>query len=546
MLLVENTYVGPFLIVKKLGTNRRQRVYRARQTEQNRDVALKFISVPPDMEWNSVLGKIEAEAAELQKLKHPNLVKLYGAGVHEDQIFFASELVDGESLASLLARRGRISFDLVVEYCRQVADVLHYLHSRDLIHSKLTPEKILVTPQHQIKVADLRLNRTKRRRWDTSRLRELDIAAYLAPEQFSEGATEKSDLYSLGVIVYELLTGKLPYDLDNIGRMVKLKASAEPPSVAAEVIGCPIWLDKLVAQMLQPDPRKRPHSAKAISLACEEIKKMDASQESTAAHVVGSFNALNAGVDKSEARRLLSKKKKKSAETPVFQTVPFLAGSLVLIVAFLALMFWLVNSSETIDRYEAMVASDDPEQWTEARIKLKTVQDRTRDEELARRAASLSDLARRKLLVHRAEAGLTNRLQSDNIQAFSKAIGLEKDQKPFEALAVYQQLIRAIPSNHDELYIAQASRERIEKLHQQVAIPDTRDELTGLITSLAQADSVESLKFKNEVLAKTIVKLAGDPEMEDLHQQATLILDENRIRLKEWESQAPPEEQNSD
>ena len=153
---MENTYVGPFLIVKKLGTNRRQKVYHARQTEQNKDVALKFIKLPPTIKWSNALDKIQREVNELQKLQHPSLVKVYGAGVDEDRIFFATELIEGESLSAILARRGKLTPDLVVEYGRQIAEVLRYLHSNDLIHSKLTPEKILVTQDHKIKISDLR------------------------------------------------------------------------------------------------------------------------------------------------------------------------------------------------------------------------------------------------------------------------------------------------------------------------------------------------------------------------------------------------------
>jgi serine/threonine protein kinase len=251
---VENTQVGPFLIIKKLGTNRRQRVYHARQTEQNRDVALKFISLPPEVEWSKALGKIELEVGELQKLKHPNLVKVYGAGVHDEEIFFANELIDGESLSAILSRRGKITPDLVVEYGRQIADVLRYLHHRELIHSKLNPEKILITPDHKVKIADLRLNRSRRRRWDSRRHRELDIAAYMAPEQFTDGATHKSDLYSLGVILFEMLTGKLPYEPDTMGRMTRMKMNAPVPSAATHVMNCPIWLDKIITQMRAAEP----------------------------------------------------------------------------------------------------------------------------------------------------------------------------------------------------------------------------------------------------------------------------------------------------
>ena len=206
---MENKHVGPFKIVSKLG-NRRQKVYRAIQIEQGREVALKFIKLPPTVEWEKAIAKIDREVVGLQELVHPGLVKVYGAGVDEQQVFFASELIEGESLAAVLARRGKLTPDLVVEYGRQIADILRYLHSKDLIHSKLTPEKILLTSEHRIKIADLRLNRPKKRRWDKTRRRELDTVAYMAPEQFVDGATQKSDFYSLGVVLFEMLSGKLP------------------------------------------------------------------------------------------------------------------------------------------------------------------------------------------------------------------------------------------------------------------------------------------------------------------------------------------------
>ena len=97
---MENTRVGPFLIIKRLGNNRRQRVYQARQIKQEKDVALKFISVPPSVDWNKAVDKINLEVRVLQKLRHPNLVRIYGAGVADNNIFLAHELVAGESLTS--------------------------------------------------------------------------------------------------------------------------------------------------------------------------------------------------------------------------------------------------------------------------------------------------------------------------------------------------------------------------------------------------------------------------------------------------------------
>ena len=172
----------------------RDRVFHAVQESQDRDVVLKFITIPSSIEWTKAIDKIERETVELRKLRHDNLVRVYGVGVHEPEsrIFFATELIEGESLSSILARRGKLAPDLVVEYGHQIAEALKYIHNKEIIHSKLTPDKIMVTADHKVKVSDLRLNRAKKRRWDAARKRDLEIAAYMAPEQFEEGGTPVS------------------------------------------------------------------------------------------------------------------------------------------------------------------------------------------------------------------------------------------------------------------------------------------------------------------------------------------------------------------
>ena len=164
---MENTRIGPFLIIKRLGTNRRQKVFHAQQVIQKRDVARKFISVPPTVTWNRAVDKINIEVDVLKQLTHPKLVQLHGAGVVDEKIFLAHELAPGESLTAMLSRRGRLAPDLVVEIGRQIAELLQFLHQQDVIHARLTPDKIIVDKNHKVKVADLRLNRSKRKRWDS-------------------------------------------------------------------------------------------------------------------------------------------------------------------------------------------------------------------------------------------------------------------------------------------------------------------------------------------------------------------------------------------
>lgn len=542
---MENTYVGPFLIVKKLGSNRRQKVYHARQTEQDRDVALKFISVPPTVEWSKALDKIQREVNELQKLKHENLVRVYGAGVYEDRIFFATELVEGEALSSILSRRGRLTPDLVVEYGRQIAEVLRFLHSQDLVHSKLTPEKILVTSDHQIKISDLRLNRSKRRRWDAKR-RSLDIAAYMAPEQFSEGATQKSDFYSLGVILFEMLTGKLPYEPDTMRRMTKKKMNAPVPSAATHVMNCPIWLDKVITQMLSPNPRKRPHSARAIVFGFEEIKNIDATKKAAVSQITGGFNPLTAGEDKTEARRLLGHKKKrrkKKSSVPFWQRIPFQVAALLGIVALAAFgMYKLIPNNEAIlEKAQVMVESDDPALWGDARVELRKVMDANSplmsEEEnneayqAFRKAEDLYYVSKRKTLVLDAERGKVHRLQTENVQLFGKAFRLQQDGKDEDACDLYSELVASVDPNGKERHIFVECKARLKQLSNRESLPTQVDLLSDLIAKAANAESPGQLVKAHDLLARITLEFAGVPDYEEIVEMATSQLQQVKSRI---------------
>lgn len=513
---MENSYVGPFLIVKKLGS-RRQKVYLARQTEQDRDVALKFISFPPSIEWTTALEKIEREVKELQKLQHPNLVKVYGAGVDDERIFFATELIDGEALSSILSRRGKLAPDLVVEYGRQIAEFLRYLHSKDLIHSKLNPEKILVTSDHRLKITDLRLNRSKRRRWDTTRQHKLEIAAYMAPEQYTEGATQKSDFYALGVILFEMLTGKLPYEPDTVKRMTKMKMNAPVPSVATCVMNCPIWLDKIVSQMLSPDPRTRPHSARAIAMAFEEIKNIDATQQAAVTQLTGGFNPLTAGQDKTEARRLLGYKKpkrKKDDDTLFFQRVPFQIGALLLIVAITVYFLIPPSAEQIIEDAGVMVRSNDPDLWDEARYKLQPIMDG--GGEYAAAAEKLYYLSRRQSLVLNAENGLIHRLQNENVQEFGKAVLLQQDGHNAEASEIYSQLVAEVDPDGNNRHVYHESKSRLASLSQREDLPTDISELSDLIAIARDASTPGQLQAAHNRLARIVIEFAGEDGYETI------------------------------
>jgi len=528
---VENKHVGPFKIVSKLG-NRRQKVYRAIQIEQGREVALKFIKLPPTVEWEKAIAKIDREVVGLQELVHPGLVKVYGAGVDEQQVFFASELIEGESLAAVLARRGKLTPDLVVEYGRQIADILRYLHSKDLIHSKLTPEKILLTSEHRIKIADLRLNRPKKRRWDKTRRRELDTVAYMAPEQFVDGATQKSDFYSLGVVLFEMLTGKLPYPPDTIGRMRKMKLKAEVPSVASHIMNCPIWLDRIISQMLSPDAKARPHSARAIVLAFDEIKNIDATKKAAISQISGGFNPLTIGADRSEARRLLGVKKKKKkqtrkSDTPLIQSIGFQVVAFLAVACFIIYCLIPESPSEVVAKAEVMVESEDPVKWSEAEILLKPLMDGESDVRQA--SETLFYEARRKSLVRNAERGLVTRLQTENVLDFGRAVQLQLDESDESAKRIFTKLAASVDPDGRERHVYQESVVRLGELTSKRVLPTDINELSEMIAVAKEVTTPDQMATAHDLLSEIVFTYAGQRD----YRQLVVVATEQLQLLKE-------------
>lgn len=461
---MENTKVGPFHIYERLG-KRRQRVFRARQIEQDLEVALKFLGIPKQAKRAEALKKIKIEVDLLRQLSHPNLVSIYGAGVEQEQIFFATQLIQGESLTTLMSRRGKFAPDQVVDWGRQVASLLDYLHEQDIIHSKLTPDKLILDADGVVKVADLRLNRSKRRRWDSSRQRELDIAAYMAPEQFTDSATPKSDLYSLGVIMYEMLTGKLPYEPDTLSRMARRKMREEAAPISSRLLNCPIWLDNVVCQMISPDPRKRPHTANAVILAMDELRLIDETKKSSVSQVSGGFNPLTAGKDKSEADKLLGNRKREPRfSLPAIDSTAVMIVAFVLVLGLLGFALWPNSPEQNLDKARTLMLSDEPADWREARGYLKKVIAAEPDGPLHQQAKSLHVTSRRRTLVQQAEHGRIHALQSPNSQNFIRAFQLQLEGKLEESRNAFQELTESVDPDGKEQHVYDEAKAQLELL----------------------------------------------------------------------------------
>jgi serine/threonine protein kinase len=256
--MIDKSRLGPFVLEQRLGRQKSGSVYHAVHLQRRRAMAVRIMS---QHLGHSAVGVQEfaREVEFLKSLEHPNVVRVYGGGVFDDEAYIAMELVQGESLDEVLAASGRLPWETVVDYATQACQGLEYAHQRGTIHQNLSTAKLLRTPDGHIKITDFRGNRLNQYdRWEAQP--HPTAVAYLAPEQLrgDRNVSPKADLYSLGCIVFELLTGRLPFEGRTAIEIREKHLQEPPPRVSALAFDCPIWLDSLVAQMLAKDPNKRP------------------------------------------------------------------------------------------------------------------------------------------------------------------------------------------------------------------------------------------------------------------------------------------------
>ena len=201
--------IGPFALEAPLSVSKSTgQVFRALHLEQKKLAALRIFTVPMGMTPESRKAFAE-QLEELKAFRHPGIVRCYGGGFDSRKAYLAYEMVDGEPLDAMLARRDRLPWETTFEYSREIVDALQFAHQSGWIHGNLKPDKILVGA-NGVKISDWRRSEISNM-IDTERRSDAQIH-FTAPE-FIAGhpVSEKTDLYSVGVLMYFMLTGQTPF-----------------------------------------------------------------------------------------------------------------------------------------------------------------------------------------------------------------------------------------------------------------------------------------------------------------------------------------------
>jgi eukaryotic-like serine/threonine-protein kinase len=256
------TVGGRYRIERPLGHGGMATVYLGHDTELERPVAIKLLAenLAGDEEFRR---RFVREAKLAARLSDPNVVSIYDAGEDDGRPYIVMEHVDGETLADLLARRGRLPPDEARELAAQAASGLAHAHAAGLVHRDVKPQNLILRRDGTVKIADFGIARAAA---ETTSLTMagtvLGTAAYLAPEQaLGEKVTAAADVYSLGAVLYELLTGRPPFQFESLADLADQQQRMEITPVRELAPDVPPELEDVVMRCLARNPAYRPASA---------------------------------------------------------------------------------------------------------------------------------------------------------------------------------------------------------------------------------------------------------------------------------------------
>src|SRR5579862_3171171 len=253
---LDGTFDNRYLILRKLGSGGMADVYLAEDQELGRRVALKLLN---DRHANDAqfVERFRREAQSAAGLNHPNIVSVFDRGRAEGTYYIAMEYLDGRTLKELLVRNGPTPVPIAIDYARQILGALAFAHRNGIVHRDIKPHNIVVGRDGRLKVTDFGIARS-----GASQMTEagsiVGTAQYLSPEQARGAPVDpRSDLYSLGIVLYEMLTGKVPFTGDTPVEiaMKHLQSTAEPPSSLRPEV--PRELDAVVMRAIAKDPEQR-------------------------------------------------------------------------------------------------------------------------------------------------------------------------------------------------------------------------------------------------------------------------------------------------
>lgn len=330
-----------YILLDKIGDGGMALVYKARCQLLNRYVAVKILR-PEYIQDEEFVKKFKRESLAVASLSHPNIVSIYDVGQEDDIYYIVMEYVKGCTLKEYIKDKGKINYIETLNIVRQIALALEHAHKNGVIHRDIKPHNILMTEDGNVKVTDFGIARATSSTTVTNMGKVMGSVHYFSPEQARGGYTDhRTDIYSLGIVMYEMLTGKLPFDADSpitIALKHIQEPYIEPRSIDPTI---PKAVNDIVVKAMEKDINKRYQSARDMIEDIDKAKKnpeenlylkenKDSEDGSTRVIPV---EEINDALDKRQPNKNNKKKK-----------ITAIVSSLIIVAALISLMsYWYKN-----------------------------------------------------------------------------------------------------------------------------------------------------------------------------------------------------------
>jgi len=254
-----------FRLKEPLGVGTVGTVYRAESPDISEPVAVKLLH-PTIAHDERIVDRFQREIVIMERLNHPHIVRNYGGGIMDGQYFYAMQLLPHGTLKEYIQKNGPLSWQQTAAYAAQIASALQHAHNHGIIHRDLKTSNLFFGKDGRLILGDFGIARDTHDADITGAGITVGTYAYMSPEQICADSeiSGKADIYSLGCVMYEMLSGRPPFTGANFAQIWEQHLHQKPKGLKEQGIDCPEWLEKIVMQLLEKDPERRPFNARNV------------------------------------------------------------------------------------------------------------------------------------------------------------------------------------------------------------------------------------------------------------------------------------------
>ncbi len=264
---------GRYELLELIGVGGMADIYKAKDITEDRTVAVKILKTE-FAGSEDFIRRFRNESKAIALLSHPNIVKIYDVGFTDKLQFIVMEYIDGIALTEYIAKQGVLKWKDVVHFTMQILKALQHAHDRGIVHRDIKPQNVMLLNDGTIKVMDFGIARFNRETDKTVSEKAIGSVHYISPEQAKGDVTdERSDIYSVGVMMYEMLTGKKPFDGDNPVSIALLHMQSTAKKMSEVNSSIPEGLEEITEKAMQKEPSKRYQTAGEMIRDIEEFKQ---------------------------------------------------------------------------------------------------------------------------------------------------------------------------------------------------------------------------------------------------------------------------------